>query len=176
MTPGSQEKFQVQLSWSFCTLSIITCTMPMILGYWDIRGVSGDPQGLGRRRRVGKSRGSGTGFREASTGLAVAEPLSLAPPSWLRCWHVSVWVGGWGAPMQGWGGGEGRVLGCGGRLAAVRVGSQDLTTALCPGISTAGPCHHACSRGTQTQTMRRRSTRWGMVIASFHVRTSGQVY
>ena len=78
--------------------------MPMILGYWDIRGVSGGPQGLGRWRRVGKSRAVGLVQPEASTGLAAAEPLSL-PHHLTWCWRarVCVCVCGWVAPMQGWG-------------------------------------------------------------------------
>ena len=42
------QKFLTQLRWSFCTLSVITCTMPMILGYWDIRGVSGGSPRAGK--------------------------------------------------------------------------------------------------------------------------------
>ncbi|XFF98650.1 hypothetical protein AB1E19_002275 [Capra hircus] len=38
--PDSEDQFQAQLHWSFCTLSVITCTMPVILGYWDIRGLA----------------------------------------------------------------------------------------------------------------------------------------
>ena len=93
----------------------------MILGYWDIRGVSGGPQGLGRRRRVGKSWAVGLVQPEASTGLAAAEPLSL-PHHLTWCWHVCVcvWVGGW-LPCRVGGVGEGRGLRVWKPPGAVRV-------------------------------------------------------
>ena len=70
----------------------------------------------------GEILGSGTGSTRSFHGACyVAEPFSLAPPSYLgvgMC--LCGWVGG-GRPCRVGGGGEGRVLGVWKRPGAVRV-------------------------------------------------------
>ena len=92
------QKFLTQLRWSFCTLSVITCTMPMILGYWDIRGVSGGPPGRGRWRRVGKCcaplgkccKAEAGSNQKLAQDLLLRSPCPLSPIIFSGCWHVCV--------------------------------------------------------------------------------------
>ena len=126
------QKFLTQLRWSFCTLSVITCTMPMILGYWDIRGVSGGPPGRGRWRRVGKCcaplgkccKAEAGSNQKLAQDLLLRSPCPLSPIIFSGCWHVCVW--------RGWAGAGDGAEGVGGVEVTWKSESFAVKTDVCP--------------------------------------------
>ena len=72
--------------------------MPMILGYWDVRGVSWGPPGRARWRRVGKCcaplgkccKAEAGSNQKLPQDLLQRSPSPLTPIILSGCWHVCV--------------------------------------------------------------------------------------
>lgn len=157
---GSGEKFPGQLPCSLSLRSWDSSSMTMILGYWDIRGVSEGSTGAGGEeagRWEMRGWGNAAQLGACSTRSFCGSCCRGAPSLSLSCLGVA--VGGWG----------GR-LGCRGgdlELRKVCSGTSLLTSVMT--ISPSWPTPSACSWSTQTPATRRRSTRWGTVMASCSV-------
>lgn len=157
---GSGEKFPGQLPCSLSLRSWDSSSMTMILGYWDIRGVREGSTGAGGEeagRWEMRGWGNAAQLGACSTRSFCGSCCRGAPSLSLSCLGVA--VGGWG----------GR-LGCRGgdlELRKVCSGSSPLTSVTT--ISPSWPTPSACSWSTQTPATRRRSTRWGTVMASCSV-------